>query len=325
VGTPSFFNFFRPSGPNPSFAPLVPTIPPGVLPFLPNGLPGGYAGQVAIAKFAGYPVGFGVPVPFNTVDAQLSNGNSVYHGLTVNVTKRFSHGVELLSSYTYSHSIDDSTDLQTLLEPQDSRFPNVERGNSDNDQRHRWISSAVLQSPSAKQGDTAWKHFIGDFTLAPIIEVSSGRPYTLITGTDFRLDLGASSGRPSVGTGGAPSNFIRGATFLVPNNCLTNAGTKFSVPGVTTLGAGCDGTLGRNPFVTPGFFQFDLRLSRRFAMGERVKLDVIADGFNLLNRLNVAAVNQVCNPSDPSGCLTSGQPTASYDAQQFQFALKLSF
>jgi len=325
VGTSSFFNFFRRAGPNPSFAPLIPGIPAGVLPFLPNGLPAGYPGQVALAKFAGYPVGFGVPVPFNTVDAQLSNGNSVYHGLTVNVTKRFSHGVELLSSYTYSHSIDDSTDLQTLLEPQDSRFPNVERANSDNDQRHRWVNSAVFQSPSAKQGDSAWKHFIGDFTMAPIIELASGRPYTLITGTDFRLDLGASSGRPSVGTGGAPSNFIHGVTFTVPNNCLTNAGKPFSVPGVTTLGAGCDGNLGRNPYVTPGFFQFDLRLSRRFAMGEHVKLDVITDAFNLLNRQNVAAVNQVCNPSDPSGCLAAGQPTAAYDARQFQFALKLSF
>jgi hypothetical protein len=320
VGTPAFFNFFRPSGPNPSFASaLAPFFPPGT-PFSVL-----YGTQVALAKAAGYPAGFGVPVPFNTVDAQLSNGNSVYHGLTVNVTKRFSHGMELLSSYTYSHSIDDSTDLQTLLEPQDSRFPNVERANSDNDQRHRWVTSAVLQSPSAKQGDSTWKHFIGDFTLAPIIEVSSGRPYTLILGTDFRLDLGASSGRPSVGTGGAPSNFIRGTTFAVPTNCLTNAGTSFSVPGVTTLGFGCDGNLGRNPYVTPGFFQLDLRLSRRFAMGERVKLDVIADGFNLLNRQNVAAVNQVCNPSDPSGCLAAGQPTATYDARQFQFALKLSW
>jgi len=60
-------------------------------------------------------------------------------------------------------------------------------------------------------------------------------------------------------------------------------------------------------------------------MGERVKLEVIADAFNLLNRQNVAAVNQVCNPSDPSGCLAAGQPTAAYDARQFQFALKLSF
>ena len=43
---------------------------------------------------------------------------------------------------------------------------------------------------------------MADFTVAPIIELSSGRPYTVITGTDYRLDLGASNGRPSVGTTG---------------------------------------------------------------------------------------------------------------------------
>ncbi len=192
VSTPAFFNFFRPSGPNPSFAGLVQA-------------QGGYLFQQQLAALAGYPVGFGVPVPFNSVDAQLSDGNSVYHGLTVNVQKRFSHGFELLSSYTWSHAIDDSTDLQSTLEPQDSRFPFLERSNSDFDQRHRWVTSAVFQSGHASSGDSAWKHFTGDFTVAPIIEVAAGRPFTVITGEDFRLDLGASNGRPSIGTsGGAP-------------------------------------------------------------------------------------------------------------------------
>jgi hypothetical protein len=308
VGTPAFFNFFRPSGPNPSFAGIV---------------PGGYATQVQLAGLAGYPTGFGVPVAFNSVDAQLSDGSSIYHGLTVNVQKRFSHSFELLSSYTWSHAIDDSTDLQSPLEPQDSRFPFNERSNSDFDQRHRWVTSAVFQSPGARSGDSAWKHFIGNFTVAPIIEASAGRPYTVITGTDYRLDLGASNGRPSVGTGGptATSAFKPGITFSLPGTCLTNGGAPFTVTGVTPP-AGCDGNLGRNPFTTPGFFEMDLRVSRRFTMGERLKLDVIADAFNLTNRLNVAAVNQLCDPGSSSTC-SAGQPTASYDARQFQFALKV--
>jgi Carboxypeptidase regulatory-like domain len=313
VSTPAFFNFFRRSGPNPSFAGLVTAIP-GVL-------PGGYAGQVALARLAGYPSGFGVPVPFNSVDAQLSDGNSVYHGLTVNLQKRFGHSFELLSSYTWSHAIDDSTDLQSPLEPQDSRFPFLERSNSDFDQRHRWVTSAVLQSPGAHRGDSTWRYVTGDFTLAPIIEFSSGRPYTVITGTDYRLDLGASNGRPSVGVGATTSPFLPGATFGVPSACLTNSGASFTVPGIAPP-FGCDGNLGRNPYVTPNFFQFDLRLSRRFPMGERFKLDVIADAFNLTNRLNVAAVNQLCDPGSSSTC-SAGQPTAAYDARQFQFALKV--
>jgi Carboxypeptidase regulatory-like domain/TonB dependent receptor len=308
VSTPAFFNFFRPSGPNPSFAGQV---------------PGGYATQVQLAGLAGYPVGLGVPVAFNSVDAQLSDGNSIYHGLTVNVQKRFGHSFELLSSYTWSHTIDDSTDLQSPLEPQDSRFPFYERGNSDFDQRHRWVTSGVFQAPGGHSGDNAWKRMVADFTVAPIIELSSGRPYTVITGTDYRLDLGASNGRPSVGTTGptATSGFLPGVSFELPSTCLTNSGASFSVPGITPP-AGCIGNLGRNTFVTPGFFQFDLRLSRRFPLGERFKLDAIADAFNLTNRLNVAAVNQLCDPGSSSTC-SAGQPTASYDARQFQFALKL--
>ena len=313
VGTPAFFNFFRPSGPNPSFFGLV---APG------QPLAVGYATQVALATLAGYPKGFSVPVPFNSVDAQLSNGNSWYNSLTFNLTKRFSKGFELLSSYTYSHTIDDSTDLQSPLEPQDSRFSNLERSNSVNDQRHRWVNSAVFQSGSVKHGDGFFKYLFGDFSLSPIVEFSSGRPFNVITGTDTRLDLGASQARPSVG-GGTASAFIPGVTFGPANVCLNNDGSTFQVPLVAPP-AGCNGNLGRNAFTSPNFFQVDLRLSRRIPLGERFKVDVIADSFNLLNRTNIAAVNQLCDPLAGSTC-SAGQPTASYDARQFQFALKLSW
>jgi Carboxypeptidase regulatory-like domain/TonB dependent receptor len=310
VGTPAFFNFFRPSGPNPSFAAATGMGDPVA----------GYAAQVALARAAGYPVGFGVPVPFNSVDTQQSSGNSVYHALTINVTKRFSHGFELLSSYTWSHSIDDSTDLQSTLEPQDSRFPFLERANSDDDQRHRWVNSGVFQTAAAAGGESMWRRFIADFTIAPIVELSSGRPFDVITGTDTRLDLGASQARPSVG-GGTTSPFIPGITFTPADQCLTNSFTTFSVPGISPP-AGCNGNLGRNRFTTPGFFQWDMRVSKRVPLGERFRLELIADAFNLFNRTNVAAVNQLCDPTAGSTC-AAGQPTAAYDARQFQFALKL--
>jgi hypothetical protein len=314
VSTPAAFNFFRPSGPNPSF----------------GGLPA-YAGLVRLAQAAGYPQGFGVPVAFNSVDAQLSNGNSWYNALTFDVSKRFSKGFEMLSSYTWSHSIDDSTDLQSPLEPQDSRFPNLERSNSVNDQRHRWVTSAVFQSPSSKSGESFFKHFIADFTVSPIIEFSSGRPFNIITAKDTRLDLGASQARPSIlasGTG-TTSKYIPGVTFGVADVCLDNSGKPFAVPQIPGFPiisppAGCNGSLGRNRFTSPNFFQWDLRVSRRIPLGERFKLDLIADSFNLFNRTNIAAVNQLCDPSAGATC-SAGQPTASYDARQFQFALKLAW
>jgi Carboxypeptidase regulatory-like domain/TonB dependent receptor len=318
VSTAAFFNFFRPSGPNPSFAGLV---APG------QPLNVGFAEQVQLAALAGYPKGFGTPVPFNSVDAQASNGNSWYNALTVNVSKRFSKGFEILSSYTWSHSMDDSTDLQSTLEPEDSRFPEFERSNSDNDQRHRWVTSAVFQTPAAAQGDSFFKHLGGNITISPIVEVSSGRPFDVITGEDTRLDLGASQARPSVGsasTGGTTSPYIPGGTFVLANVCLTSSGAPFTVPGLTPAGAGCVGNLGRNTFTMPGFFTWDMRVAKRIPVGERIKFDLIADAFNLFNRTNITAVNQLCDPSAGSTC-SAGQPTAAYDARQFQFALKMTW
>jgi hypothetical protein len=306
VGTPAFFNFFRPSGPNPSFA----------------GLAGGYANQVLLAGAAGYPTGFGVPVPFNSVDAQESTGSSWYNALTVNVSKHFSRHFELLSSYTWSHSLDNSTDLQSPLEPQDSRFPYLEKANSVNDQRHRWVTSGVIQTSAHQAGEGFMHAFLSNFTFAPLIELSSGRPFNIITGSDTRLDIGAAQDRPSAG-GPTSSPYIPGATFSVATTCLTNDKQPFTIPGISPP-AGCIGTLGRDKFVTPFFFQFDLRVAKAINLGERFRLDLIADAFNLTNHTNIAGVNQLCDPSSGTTCL-AGQPTAAYDARQFQFALKFSW
>ena len=321
VSTPSFFNFFRPSGPNPSFATGVAASAPQCA--ASPTLACGYAVQQSLASLAGYPVGFGVPVPFNSVDTQESDASSWYNGLTVEVQKRFNRGFELLSSYTYSHSIDNGTDLQSTLEPQDSRFGFLEKANSVNDQRHRWVTSAVFTTAQAKSGEGAWKHFIGGFTLAPLIEVSSGRPFNVITGEDTRLDLGASEARPSlIASGGTTSPFIPRAHFGVADACFTASyPITFSVPLITPP-AGCDGTLGRDAFTGPGYFTIDMRLAKAIPLGERWSMDLIADAFNLLNRTNISAVNPLCDPALGSTC-ASGQPTSAYDARIFQFALKL--
>ncbi|MCV5648297.1 hypothetical protein OFN55_36795, partial [Escherichia coli] len=82
-----------------------------------------------------------------------------------------------LASYTWSHSIDDSSDLQTLLLPQDVRRFDLEKADSLFDQRHRFVFSGLLASPQGWRNAPAFgKRFFADFTIAPIIEISSGRP-----------------------------------------------------------------------------------------------------------------------------------------------------
>jgi hypothetical protein len=319
ISTPAVFNYFRPSGPNPSFAGLV---------------PGGYTTLVGLAQTAGYPTGFsGVQIPWSDVNPQASNGNSVYHAFTLKVTKRFSSGFELLSGWTYSHAIDDSTDLSTLLNPQDNSFPNLERGNSDFDQRHRWITSAVFQSPYHNSDSQALHKIFADFIVAPVIEVSSGRPYNVLIGSDPNLDFGTATNRPSAVPAGAPlpsgvpsvsSPYISGVEFIPPSSCIGPTGKTFGpYPFVPSPPYGCVGDLGRNAFTRPGFFEIDLRIDRKIPVTERVNVEMIADGFNMLNRLNVSDVNPLCDPT--SGTCTAGTPTASFDPRTFQFALKVNF
>lgn len=307
IGTAAFFNFFRPSGPNPSFA----------------GVAGGYDNQVALAGLAGYPTGYGVQVPWGSIDQQESSGSSVYHGLTLTVSKRFSQHFEFLTGWTWSHAIDDSTDLQTLLEPQDNRYPGLERSNSTFDQRHRWVLSAVLESPFDRSADGWHNKFLADFTVAPIIELSSGRPFTVLTGSDFNLNFGSNTDRPSVAdSGGVTSPFLPSEnSFTIPTVCdeIVTLGTSSISPPF-----GCSGNLGRNTFVRPNFASVDLRVSRKFYVSERWNVEFIADSFNLFNRFNVADVSPLCNPLDPSTC-RAGEPTASLDPRQFQFALKLNW
>jgi hypothetical protein len=324
IGTPAFFNYFRKSGPNPSFATGVGAALSG--PGGPcNGVPSnllltcGFSVQQSLAQAAGYPVG-GVPVPFNSIDAQNSDAASWYNALTINVEKSFSRHFTLLSSYTWSHSIDNGTDLQSTLEPQDSRFGYLERANSVNDQRHRWVTSGVFQTSPHKGGDSFAQSFLSDFTFAPLIEVASGRPYNVITGEDLRLLFSSEGVRPDRG-GATTSPFIHGAGFGLPTVCLTNDKQPFVSPAAPY---GCFGTLGRDAFTSPGFFQFDLRISKGISFGERFRLDLIADAFNLFNHTNIAGVNQLCDPTAGATC-AAGQPTAAFDARQFQFALKLNW
>jgi hypothetical protein len=308
-------NFFRPGGLNPAIASaLIGTPAQGCI-----------NAALAVLQQGGLstacdPSTHGLTgcIPFSDMDANYSNGSSVYHGLTANLKKRFGRHYEFLASYTWSHAIDDSTDLQSPLAPQDSYFPGHERSTSLFDQRHRLVFSAVYQTGQLSGSGFARRVF-SNWTFAPILEVASGRPFNIITGNPDNFQFSPSTSRPNVvpaGTAATPCGPTVASSFSPTGFFQEPCYAQFAAGGTPSLQV-LDGNLARNTGLKPWTVFNDLRVSRRINFSERMSMDLIADIFDLANRYNVADVNPLFT--------IAGEATAAYDPRQFQFALKLNW
>ena len=297
--SPAIANFFRPNAPNY---------------FLAQGLSGGLITPAVLnSQLAGTLRTPGTISPFGSINAQTSDGNSTYNALNVDVKKRFSNNFQFLASYTWSHSIDDSSDLQTLLLPQDNRNFGAERADSLFDQRHRFVFSGVIASPSSWAKSGGFHRALSNFTVAPIFEISSGRPFNILSNQDTNNDQSNQTDRPSV---------LADGTLCVP-------GTP-GCAGLITDGVFTSGSLARNFGLTHRYISLDLRVAKLVPIGERLRLELIAEGFNLFNRFNEAAASpffndvNLFNQRAGNGRYFS-RPTAAFDPRQFQFGLKLNF
>jgi hypothetical protein len=312
---PALMNFFRPGGLNPSIAAGF---------YLSGQAPCVGQAQALLATLPGFnakcnpaPPTFDYTgcIPFGDMDANFSNGSSVYHGLTANLRKRFSNHYEFLASYTWSHAIDDSTDLQSTLTPQDSYFPGAERSTSLFDQRQRFVFSGVYQTGKLTGSGFARKLF-SNWTFAPLVEFGSGRPFNIITAGGDNLQLSSLTSRPNTFTSPGCGQVVKSKyspTGIFQEPCLAT----FLVTGTTPTLAQLDGNLGRNAGITPWTVFNDMRVAKKVYFGERFNMDLMVDMFNIANVYNVAAVSPLFT--------NAGQATAAYDPRQFQFALKLNW
>jgi len=180
----------------------------------------------------------------------------------------------------------------------------------------------VYQSGKVGDGEGVWNKFASYWTVAPVIELSAGRPFNILVGSDANFDFSSNTDRPN-----AVSSAQAGAP--VPPGCLPAFKSSFSPTGFLQPACFIDGTfdgvftgslngdIGRNSGTRPWTAFTDLRIARDFHINERVSLQGIVDMFNIVNRFNVADVNPLYTQA--------GTPTAAFDPRQFQFALKLSF
>jgi hypothetical protein len=110
-------------------------------------------------------------------------GYSIYNGGTLGFRKNFSNNYSLMANYTYSKSIDISTDVQLANTPYDYLNPGLDRSRGDNDVRHRLVVTGLVETPHH------WNVFARDFTFSMLNTLQSPRYYTVLAGFDVNGDI----------------------------------------------------------------------------------------------------------------------------------------
>ncbi|MGH9776189.1 MAG: TonB-dependent receptor domain-containing protein [Candidatus Acidiferrales bacterium] len=272
---------------------------------------------------------FGV-LPFDAVnnnaffDAALNKsiGNSNYQGLQTKVTKRMSHGLQIQGAYTYSHTIDDSSDA-LVPTAGNGNFPvnsfnlRAERGNSGFDVRHRGVVNFIYD-PNIGRGRG---HFSGGllgralegWELAGIISAQTGEPYDIFGNVD------------SQGTNIPDRAQLIGNPANTGHVDETHTGPALSAFGQTPLGSASN--LGRNTFYAPGLQTWNVDLSKTSTITERMRLEMRFEFYNLFNHTNFAPPGNNIGNTGTFGVSTSTilNPDSTTSARQLQVAAKFIF
>jgi hypothetical protein len=127
-----------------------------------------------------------------------STGNSIYHGLTLQVVEKAGKYFSLNANYTLSHTLDDGTFVTFVSTPQSNAQRNLERANSNQDARHRFVANFTADAPQST--------FLRNFQLSSIVTLQSARPFTLFVGFDANNDGNPVTDR----VGNSPRNSYRG-------------------------------------------------------------------------------------------------------------------
>lgn len=262
--------------------------------------------------------------PFMGETTEFGNAeNSSYDGLQVTYKTHTWKGLNIVSGYTYAHSIDDSTSNRHF-NVQNSLDVAGERGNSDFDIRHRFTFAVTYAIP----GRESFAQLLEGWQLNSIVILESGMPYTLFDFDDDISFTGEFNDRWNIT--GSPNNihwskttpipFIDPSTFITDGSgnviggnqqCINAAGPAAVnqlatygcyVSGATALTPPANGTFGdsgRNIFRGPDFANWDFSMSKNTKLGEHLTLQIRAEFFNILNHPNFTGINDNLAGSNP--------------------------
>lgn len=225
-------------------------------------------------------------------DTYLSNaGNSNYLAFEAAVRRRFSRGLQYQVSYTYSHAIDNQSDIlqgvrtgprssdvaiATFTRQFDAR---LDRGNASFDQRHNLVFNAVWELPQ-KSSQSDWSSWIlKGWMMSVIGAYRSGFPITAINSIQPESDTGLYSNR---------LDFLGGSARMA-NPSPVPGGVQWLDPNLFEPASGRVGNLGRGFMRGPGFWNYDFAVIKNFGFSnEKIKLQFRAEFYNLFNHPNLS-------------------------------------
>lgn len=247
----------------------------------------------------------GVPM-FTNIFAIDSVAASAYNSLQMMAEKRFSHGVQLQASYTWSKSLDWASSFEETLNPFNYK---ASRGLSLFNAAQRFVINYYWELPFGKHQGWVGK-VVDDWALSGITQFQSGFPIRLQTQDDNEL-IG------SVMFLGTAAPQLTGPLHVL--NPKKNGGyyldpTQFSDPTMGTFS-----TTPRSICCGPGINQWDMTASKRITVTEHKYFQFRADVFNLFNK------TQFFNPDGNYSNTTFGQVLQAHDPRLVQFALKFYF
>lgn len=225
-----------------------------------------------------------------------SRFDSYYDGLAVSFLERPVSWGSARISYTWSKAIDNVGEF-FFSSPINNFDFSVDRARSDDDQRHRVVFDASVNSPT-NHASSFGAHLTHGWRLGGILQYYSKLPFNVVTGAST---LQQTTARP--------------CTVASFGSVACSEGVKGAV-------------IGRNSGIGFDFFSLNARLSRTVALTERVKLEGIAEAFNALNHRNDAIPNGTFGTGRidlaPTNS-TFGQATAVNDPRSVQLAARISF
>ena len=262
--------------------------------------------------------------------------SSIYHGGQFTVRNRGWRGLQFNANYTFAKAIDQLSDAfnadlrQGNFRPSNPYDIALDRGRADFDIRHRFVSGFTYEAPFFKEN-----RWLGGWVATGIFQIQSGVPFSVFnTDEDPNADGFTGDRAVFIGTNAnsiyqrnqSPADGYFDTTQFVG---MTTRAEQVGPAAACGPGNGvvisatqwwCDGTLGRNTFEGPGFWNFDFGLHKKFRVTENSSLQLQANAFNIFNHTNFGLpVNDMSNPDFGKSIFTVGTPRVLQLAIRFDF------